>query len=45
MRKNTGLNNMAVDCFFELYRNLCTELRNKLHLIFNMDEIGVSFNL
>lgn len=41
-----GLNNKAVDFFFHLYRNLRTELniRNKPHLVFNMDETWFSFN-
>ena len=41
-----GLNHKAVDGYFDLYRNLCTELNicDKPHLIFNMDETGFSLN-
>jgi hypothetical protein len=41
-----GLNQKAVDDYFDLYRNLCTELNicDKPHLIFNMDERGVPLN-
>jgi hypothetical protein len=41
-----GLNHKAVDDYFDLYRNLCTELNicGNPHLIFNMDETGFPLN-
>ena len=41
-----GLNHKAVDDYFDLYRNMCTELNicDKPHLIFNVDETGFPLN-
>jgi hypothetical protein len=41
-----GLNEQAVDDYFNLHRNLCTELNicDKPHLTFNMDETEFPLN-
>jgi hypothetical protein len=41
-----GLNYKALDDYFDLYRNLCTELNicDKPHVIFNVDETGFPLN-
>jgi hypothetical protein len=41
-----GMNKKAVEDYFVLYKNLCTELHipEKLQLIFNMDETGFPLN-